>query len=688
MSAAALRRAGVIGAPVPAALALAVCLTAPNPAAGQTGTDQSRPDHTEAGVSFSALLGPWIRDDQHSEDPVQIVASMGAASKATARILGELARAFAERDDTVMIRVLDNAVVLADGRGATSAFPLDGRQHPLGPGVDGRVLEADETLAIETAASDWRRIDTFFLENDQLVRMTDLEGRAPPGVTVRTVYGRPKTALASDLLEADQPAIRIVPPERRYGELLSGTVEIQTLIVDPVIREVEFLLDDNQIGRVRKRPFKTRIELHSPPRVQALEVLGYDDRGLLVGSDEFILNQGDLPFAVHIATMRGEQTGGGVAVRVEASVSIPRSTSLERVEFYLSQQLAETMNDFGEEAASGAARTISVEALLEDARPEDFIRVVAKLRGGPEREDAKLLQGADYQGEIDVQLVQLQVLVTDRYGDPATGLLPEDFEIRENGRVRPAEDIYAARDVPLVLGLAIDSSGSMLPTWSRLKYIVRGFLQSALAPGDRAFLVDFDAAVRLIQPLTEDQPLLHDRLDRLIPMGGTALNDGLLFSLLQYRREPGRRALVVVTDGADEHSRSRPEQSTDLAERLGLPIYFIELDQSPSEPRTSSIGVVPGSSRRTRERRRARKRLGQISDRTGGRLFQVELYATTPWWTDRIQQVFDQIEQDLRHQQVLTYYSSQPPGTAIEPEVRVTRRGLKLRSVVPLEAIE
>ena len=369
-------------------------------------------------------------------------------------------------------------------------------------------------------------------------------------------------------------------------------------------------------------------------------------------------------------------------------MSLPRSATLERVEFYRSEHLvAATTHLRRRRGARGVARTIRVQALIADGRPDDFIRVVAKLADGREREDAELLQGADYQSEIDVQLVQFQVLVTDRDGNPVSGLSPEDFEIRQNGRERPAVALHTAYDVPLVLGLAIDSSDSMLSTWSRLKHIARGFLEAALGPDDRSFLVDFDDTVRLVQPLTSDQPLLQSRLDHLIPLGGTALNDGLLFSLLQYGREPGRRALVVVTDGADQHSRSRPEQSADLAERLGLPIYFIELDGSVPETGNSS-GVVAFNVTSTLKRQRARKRLSRISEQTGGRLFHIELYAATPRWTDRIEQVFDQIEEDLRHQHVLTYYSDQPPGTPVEPEIRVTRRGLKLRSAVALQGIE
>ena len=238
-----------------------------------------------------------------------------------------------------------------------------------------------------------------------------------------------------------------------------------------------------------------------------------------------------------------------------------------------------------------------------------------------------------------------------------------------------------------MLGLAIDSSDSMLPIWRRLKQIVARFLDRSLASGDRAFLVDFDATVRLLQPLTGVKPLLSQGLDRLTPLGGTALNDGVLFSLLQYRREAGRRALVVITDGADLHSRSRPRQSADFAERLGIPIYFLELDNLITRVAVGG-GIAPSGDLTRLKQREARKRLDRVSQWTGGRLFHIPPFAESSARSERIEQVFDRIEEDLRHQHVLTYYSEEPPGAAIEREVRVNRRGLKLRSAVPLEAIE
>ena len=669
-----------------AATALAMAMSAPAPTAGQVWSDRMLgiPGVRED-LPFSPLLGPWIRNDAHSQHPVTNIEALNLDSEDDLAGLRPMAEAFAETNATLMIRVLQEDLVLLDSCGSTLQVPYNGRRRRLGDGLRGQVLEAGETLTIEMTAVDGRQVDTYFREREWLVRWTDIEPRGLPPFQVDTVYERPGPPPDPDSFPAEPlGAIRIVPPERGYGEPLSGPVEIQTLIIDPRVGEVEFFLDDERVKRVRKRPFRTRVRLAHPPRPQTLEVvahaeppmyLGQDD-WIFLGQDELVLNQVDLPFAVRIEDMSGLQVNGSAATRVEASLSLPRSATLEQVEFYRSDVLVEAVRNFGPEAAAGDPRAIQVEALIDGGLPDDFIRVVAKLADGREREDAKLLQAADYESEIDIQLAQLQVLVTDRDGNPVSGLSPEDFELRDSGRDRPAVALHTAYDVPLVLGLAIDSSDSMLPTWNRLKYIARSFLETAMTPGDRAFLVDFDDTVRLIQTLTGDESLLSQRLDHLIPMGGTALNDGLLFSLLQYRGEPGRRALVVITDGADQHSRSHPEQSSEFAERLGLPIYFIELDNS----RPGSSGAVA--------LRRNRERLRRIAEETGGRLFHLQLHGGTRWWAEPIEQVFEQVQEDLRHQHVLTYYTEQSRGAPVEPEIRVTRRGLRLRSAVPLPGIE
>ena len=451
-------------------------------------------------------------------------------------------------------------------------------------------------------------------------------------------------------------AIRIVPPERRYRELLSGRVEIQTLIIHPLITAVDFFLDGDRTARVAKRPYGTTVVLADPPREQTLEVRGYGGAGEFLGSDRLVLNQLDAPFSVRIAEMRQVEADGHAAIQVDAAVSVPSSSVLERVDIFLGQQRMESLRDFGEEAGPGSARTIPVHALLLHQPGGDFVRVEATLADGRLMEDAELFQGADYRSEIEVQLVQLQVLVTDRDGNPVSNLKPEDFSVLENGRRRPPVALYTARDVPLVLGLAIDASDSMRPVRRQLTWVASRFLEDHMVEGDRTFLVEFDAIVRLRQPLTGNKRLLTGALRHsLLPGIGTALSDGILYSLLQFGGEPGRRALVVITDGIDQQSRSRPGQSADLAERLGLPIYFIELDRAVAKTLSREGGQI--HVKRMLERRRNRKRLSLISQQTGGRLFQIELPSQGSGWTELIQQVFDRIERDLRHQHVLTYYT-------------------------------
>ena len=639
-------------------------------------------------IPLAPLLGPWMRNAALSEDPLLKTEGRWPGQDATAVLMLKLAEQAAAQLDTVSVRITEDRIVLLDDRGDIARYPLDGRFQ--GRGVSGRVIRSVDSVTIETIGADWQRIETFYRDGDRLVLINELRDRRRRSAEFRTVYDRPGTLLGTDPPHgegaiAENPAIRIVPPQRGRGELLGGKVEVQTLIIDPLILAVEFFVDGRFAGRARKPPFSIRLQLADPPREQTLEVRAWNTMGDFAGSDRITLNQIDMPFGVRITRIHGNPTDSFDSARVEAAISLPRTATLQRVDFHRGQERLKSVRDFGDQAAGGVARTVTVEADMEYGPADGFVRVTATLADGRSMEDAEILQGADYRSEIDVQLVQLQVLVTDRDGDPVSGLDAGDFEIREGGRRYSPEALLSARDVPLVLGLAIDSSDSMLRVWSEVREVAANFLDATLAPDDRAFLVDFDDTVSLRQPLTEDKALLLRGIDRLIPFGGTAINDGILFSLLQYGREPGRRALVVVTDGADEHSRSRPEQSADYAARLGLPIYFIELDPTVTWTERRGGRVI---TRYPARRQKARKRLERISRQTGGRLFHVPLTSDDPRWAERIEAVFDRIEEDLRNQYVLTYYSDRPLGAAAEPRVSLTRRGLRLRSAVPLEGVE
>ncbi len=726
-------------------------------AAGQPGAAQSRaPEEPPAAVAPSdptaAIPGIWIRDERLSEDPIEKLEetygqtfgggpgrSPGAnpgggrtggqggfgrggfgggragrqpgSSQDGPSGMREMARELAERLDVLLIRIDDPQLLIRNAKREDRILYLDGRDIADGFGGRSRARLLGDSLEVETASQGRQRIETFYLEGDRLVLVTDLQGGRFADLSFRTVYERSgdapavpmpapaararETAAApdqegfdgtdllppveggnprrrperADAARSARPAtIRILPPERGYRELLTGRVMIQTLTIDPQIAVVEFLLDGEQVARVTTPPFEARIRLADPPREQTIEARATSARGAFAGSDEIVLNRLDPPFAVRIAGIAPAAIDGEPAVRVEAGISVPRSESLQRVEFYRTDRLVASFDDFEGEAGPSGVRTVAADIPTSDVTPQDFVRVVARLAGGSELEDVELLQGAQFSSEIDVQLVQVQVLVVDRNGNPIGDLKPEDFEVRENGEQRQVENLHVSNDIPLSLGLAIDSSGSMEPIWRQTNAIAEAFLNGALTWRDQAFLVDFDSTLRLVQPLTGSKPLLARGLGRLFPQGNTALYDAILFSLLQYGETPGRRALVVVTDGFDSNSRSDPTRAIDFGKRLGVPVYVVAM---------RSLGFGPT----TMEDANLRNNMRLITGPTGGRLFQIESI-------DQMASVFEHIEDELRRQYVLTYYSQRPFGSAIEPEVRVTRRGLRVRSALPLDAIE
>lgn len=745
-----LRHDGFRTAPFAAAvLGLLLWAPATAPALAQEAAPQQTSAATVVDDPVAAIPGIWVRDERLSEDPIEkLEETYGqtfgggpgrspGANPGSGRTGGsgrggfgggrggrqpggtqngpagmrEMARGLAERLDVLLIQIDDPQLLVRNAKREDRILYLDGRDIADGFGGRSRARLLGDSLEIETVSQGRQRIETFYLEADRLVLVTDLQGGRFADLSFRTVYERsgdapPVAAPASaarargtaaepdedGFNEADflppvesgrggrrperadgarsaRPAtIRILPPERGYRELLTGRVLIQTLTIDPQIAVVEFLLDGEPAARVTTPPFEARIRLADPPREQTIEARATSARGAHAGADTIVLNRLDPPFAVRVAGITPGETGAQATVRVEAGISVPRAETLERVEFYRTERLVASFDDFEGEAGPSGVRSVAADVPTSGVTPQDFVRVVARLGDGRELEDVELLQGAQFQAEIDVQLVQLQVLVVDRSGNPVGDLRPEDFEVRENGQQRQVENLHVANDIPLSLGLAIDSSGSMEPIWRQTNAIAEAFLNGALTWRDQAFLVDFDSTLRLVQPLTGSKPLLARGLERLFPQGQTALYDAILFSLLQYGETPGRRALVVVTDGFDSNSRSDPTRAIDFGKRLGVPVYVVAM---------RSLGFGPT----TMEDANLRNSMRLITGPTGGRLFQIES-------VDQMASVFDHIEDELRRQYVLTYYSERPFGSAVEPEVRMTQRGLRVRSALPLDAIE
>src|SRR5690606_13722676 len=184
-------------------------------------------------------------------------------------------------------------------------------------------------------------------------------------------------------------------------------------------------------------------------------------------------------------------------------------------------------------------------------------------------------RSAGYTESVEVEVVQVTATVTDTQGRFVKGLTRDRFRVREDGVVQRLT-AFAGENAPLELVVAIDVSQSMTAAMPTLKAAVRAFLQ-ALRPTDQVSLLAFNDIIFTLARRSVDPAARVKAVDRLAPWGGTALYDAILHGLNMVGRQPGRRALVVFSDGEDQNSvatlarvRSRLEQSDATIYTIGL----------------------------------------------------------------------------------------------------------------------
>ncbi len=440
-------------------------------------------------------------------------------------------------------------------------------------------------------------------------------------------------------------AIRILPPRARPVE---GPTRVRALAADLAIERVAFFLDGTQVASDDDPPFAAVLDFGSPPRPQTIRVVGYSDLELVLGEDEVRVNEEGEAFRVKIVRL----AGGGPAgpVEVEADVSLPPGGRLERLEIYVNERLVATLEQPPFRARFDHPRVA----------PGDFVRAVATLADGSSLDDALLLAAAGAQERVEVRLVELYTVVTDRRGAPQRDLGRDDFTVKIDGRKRPIERFGLAEEQPLVLGLVIDTSESMWPLMPDTKQAGSQFLAQVLGEGDRAFLVDFASRPRLARSLTGDLNALLRAFGAMEAEGFTALYDAIVFSLLQFEDEGGRRALVMLSDGDDYRSATTRLKCIQYGRDLGVPVYII------------ALGGIQNPYRGMRK-----IDLEGITEGTGGRIFYISEIS-------ELDAAYASIEEELRSQYFLAVATDRAltDRELASIRVEVEGRGLQARTVV------
>ena len=228
--------------------------------------------------------------------------------------------------------------------------------------------------------------------------------------------------------------------------------------------------------------------------------------------------------------------------------------------------------------------------------------------------------------------VQLNATVIDAKGRFATDLKREDFVVLEDGRPQQIAT-FKRENLPLVLVLCLDSSGSMLQDdrLDKAQEAAERFILKT-RPQDRLALVDFNHRVYLLQEFTADTARLTKAVRSTFAEGGTAIHDaiGASFRLLQPIEE--RKAVVVFTDGRDESSHAEYGDILEQAKSSEVTLYFTAF----------GVGILDSDGR---QRRELMERLAGV---TGGRAFFTNRMG-------RLSEIFDEIRAELSSQYYLTY---------------------------------
>ncbi len=449
------------------------------------------------------------------------------------------------------------------------------------------------------------------------------------------------------------PAPTVVEIVRPPGEVLRGRVKFETEVYDSQVTRVDFLLDDREVASKSRRPFTARLDLGRTPRRRNLTVVAYGSGDTELGRDSAILNGGGSGLEVKI--VRPTNRRGTGWVDVEAEVVVPVERRLDRVLFFWNNQPVATVY----------SEPFRQRVLIDKDKPVGYVRVVALLDDGTVAEDVAFMNGPAQGEQLEVNLVELYVVVTDESGRPVRGLKQEEFKVREDGVPQDIATFSDASDLPLTLGMAIDSSASMFVKLPRVQNAASEFLRSTFSEQDRAFVVDFDSEPRLARSTTGSLDRILSSIDSLEANGRTALWESIVFSLVQLQGVRGRKALVVFSDGADEDDQFPFRSSFSIAKKMGVPIYLILMKKSPKKDTGLSLLVRSFTSRANR-----------LVEATGGRVFYAKEYRD-------LGEVYDEIERELRSQYLLAYYPREPSRgeswrTVI---IDVDRRGLKPRTL-------
>jgi VWFA-related protein len=273
-----------------------------------------------------------------------------------------------------------------------------------------------------------------------------------------------------------------------------------------------------------------------------------------------------------------------------------------------------------------------------------------------------------------VEVVNMIFSVLDKKNRFVTDMERHEFKVFEDKRTQTIQYFSRETDLPLRIGMLIDTSNSIRERFPFEQEAAIDFFYSVLRRGhDKAFLMAFDIEPSIVQDLTDDAETLAKAVRSLRAGGGTTLWDAIYLAARNKFSQPAtedqnyRRILVVISDGQDTFSRVTRQDALEMAERSEVAIYTISTNTemlSVSTPKPQKIQLAEGD-----------KILKELADSTGGRSF-------FPYRAEDLSQSFEDIGLELRSQYSLGFRPAQlvADGRFHSVEILPDRKDVKVRS--------
>ena len=324
------------------------------------------------------------------------------------------------------------------------------------------------------------------------------------------------------------------------------------------------------------------------------------------------------PLSIRITSPLG-RTGAAGVVRIVAQVNAEDTVALGGVRFFVDNVLLG-------EARSGPPWAVE----WEDANPFEPREIAAEVTDalGRTARDVVFLQPYEVIETSEVSSVVLEASVQDRFGRFVTNIPPQSFQVHEDG-VPQTLDVVRSETLPATYTLLVDTSQSMN---RRIDFVrdAAATLAGYLRPQDRIIVAPFSKRLDAITGPTDDRATVAEAIQAIKSSGGTAILDCLDETARMIAGIEGRHAIVLITDGYDEHSTHEFDEALSAVQKTGASVYVV------------GIGGVAGISIK------GERLLRKIASDTGGRAF-------FPAREFQLRPVHELVASDVQRRYIVTY---------------------------------